>query len=85
MPHILSDPGLEKCPNYASPIYEATRAPLVNDNTTEAQAIQFLKNIWTAGNQADKVSWQQQKEQDEALRTEQLHTQLDADNMRAQT
>jgi hypothetical protein len=82
MPRILSDPGLLECPDFASPTYEATRAPLINPETPEAQAIQFLKNIWSAGNDADKVRWQEQIDQDELLRTDQLRTQKEEEELR---
>lgn len=84
MPRILSDPGFLECPDFASPTYAASRAPLVNDNTTDIQAIQFLKDIWSAGNEADKIRWQQQNEEEEALRTERLRTQTEAEDLRAQ-
>jgi hypothetical protein len=84
MPRIHADPGFLECPDYASPTYAATRAPLINQNTNEIQAIQFLKDIWTAGNEADKARWQVQNEEDEALRTEQLRIQTEAEGLKAQ-
>jgi hypothetical protein len=84
MPRIQSNPGSLECPDYASPTYAAARAPLVNLNTTEPQAIQFLKDIWTAGNEADKVRWQAQNEEDEAFRIEQLRIQTEAEELKAQ-
>ena len=84
MPRILSDPGLLECPDFASPTYADARAPLVNPNTTEQQAIQFLKDIWSAVNQADKVRWQVQNEEDEVLNTERLRLQSEAEVLKAQ-
>jgi hypothetical protein len=69
MPRILFDPALLECPDFASPTYEAVRAPLINPNVTEAQSIQFLRAIWLAGNEAEKGKWQIQNEEDEVLRT----------------
>ena len=84
MQRILSDPGLLECPDYASLTYAAARAPLVNNGTTEEQAIQFLRGVWSAGNEADKVRWQLQNEEDEVLRTEQLRLQSEAEVLKAQ-
>ena len=53
MPQIQFDPALLECLDFASPTYAAARAPLVNVNTTEEQAIQCLKAIWSTGNEAD--------------------------------
>ena len=85
MPRIQFDPALLECPDFASPTYAAARAPLVNDNTTEQQAIQCLRVIWSAGNEADKVRWQVQNEEDEVLRADQLRIQTEADVLKAQT
>ena len=85
MPRFLSDPALVlECPDYASAIFAASRAPFINPNVTEAQAIQLLKDLWTAGNEADKVSWQLQIGEDEAARLLQLRIQSEADDLRAQ-
>jgi hypothetical protein len=84
MPRIQSNPGSLECPDYASPTYAAARQMLVNQNTTEAQAVQFLKDVWTAGNEADKVRWQTQNEEDEAARTERLRIQTEAEGLKAQ-
>lgn len=64
MPRIRNDPNLDVCPDYASEDFVATRAQLINENTTDAQAIQLLKNIWEANNNMDKRRWQQQKNED---------------------
>ena len=85
MPRILHDPALVACPDFASPTYQAVRAPLVNPDVTEVQAIQFLRAIWTAGNEADKLTWQVQSEEDEVLRIDQLRIQMDAEALKAQT
>src|SRR6266478_2425365 len=84
MPRIQLDPGLSECPDFASVIYAAARAPFINPTTTEEQAIQFLKDIWTAGNKADKVRWQQQIDDDAAALTERRRLQLEADTLRYQ-
>lgn len=64
MPRIRYDPNLSVCPDYALEDFANTRAQLVNDNTTEEQAIQILKNIWQTNNALDKRLWQQQVEDD---------------------
>jgi hypothetical protein len=84
MARIQFDPNLLECPDFASLTYAATRVPLVNDNTTEQQAIQFLRDIWITGNEADKVRWQVQSDEDDAVRREQLRIQSEADDLRAQ-
>ena len=78
------DPALLDCPDFASPTYTASRATLVNDATTEEQAILFLRAVWTAGNEADKVKWQLQNEEDEVLQAERLRTQTEAEDLRVQ-
>ena len=84
MQRIQLDPGLLECPDYASATYAAARVPFVNPNTTEAQAIQLLRDIWTAGNDADKARWQLQNLEDDTLRTEQRRVQAEAYDLRAQ-
>jgi hypothetical protein len=84
MARIQFNPNLLECPDYSSPTYAAARAPFINDNTTEQVAIQLLKDIWNAGNEADKVRWQTQSEEDDALQAEQIRLQMEADNLRAQ-
>ena len=84
MPRIQFDPALSECPNFAAPIYEAVRAPLINPDVTEAQAIVFLRSIWLAGNEAEKVKWQTQCDEDEAARADQIRIHLEADALRAQ-
>ena len=79
MPRLQSDPALLECPDFASPTYAAARMPLVNDNTTEEQAILYLRLIWAAGNEADKASWLLQTQEEEAERAEQLRVQLEAE------
>ncbi|KAF8803228.1 hypothetical protein BYT27DRAFT_7214794 [Phlegmacium glaucopus] len=84
MPRIQFDPSLLECPDFASAVFAAARAPFINLTTTEDQAIQFLKDIWNTGNQADRVKWQQQIEVDDATLTEHRRLQSDADLQRAQ-
>ncbi|KAF8816234.1 hypothetical protein BYT27DRAFT_7208838 [Phlegmacium glaucopus] len=84
MPRIQFDPELSECPNFTSPIYAAAHEPFINPNTTKEQAIQFLKDIWKAGNEADKVRWQQQNDEDAVALTEQRQLQLEADLLKVQ-
>jgi hypothetical protein len=84
MPRIHYDPSLLECPDFASDIYAAARAPFVNPVTTEEQAIQLLKDLWTAGNEAEKVRWWQQINDDNAALTEARRLQSEADDTRAQ-
>ncbi|KAG2060579.1 WD40 repeat-like protein [Suillus hirtellus] len=60
---------------YASANFANTRVQLINENVNEEQAIQLLRNIWLANNEADKALWQQQladdrEQQDHAQRLE---------------
>ncbi|KAF8802838.1 hypothetical protein BYT27DRAFT_7111300 [Phlegmacium glaucopus] len=84
MPRIQSDPNLLECPDFASQVYAAARAPFINLTTTEDQAIQFLKDLWKAGNQADKVTWQHQNEADNAALMEHDRLLSEADLQKAQ-
>ncbi|KAF8810604.1 hypothetical protein BYT27DRAFT_7044988, partial [Phlegmacium glaucopus] len=84
MSRIQSDPSLLECPEFASPVYTAARNPFINPNTTEEQAIQFLKDIWHAGNEADKVKWQQQNDDDATALAEHRRLQSEADLIAAQ-
>ena len=84
MPRIHSDPALSECPDFASPTYAEARAPLVNLEVNEAQAIQLLRVVWLAGNEADKLRWQVQCEEDEALRLEQARVHSEAETLKAQ-
>jgi hypothetical protein len=84
MPRILFNPGLLECPDFTSDTFVISRAPFINANTTEQQAIQLLRDIWTAGNDADKVRWQLQLDEDEAALAER-HLQMQSDNLVAQT
>ncbi|KAG1796690.1 uncharacterized protein HD556DRAFT_1234065 [Suillus plorans] len=72
MLRIWNDPNLNICPDYVSEVFANIQAQLVNDNTTKAQVMQLLHNIWEANNNAIKVLWQQQvdndREQQEHLR-----------------
>ena len=84
MPRLQFNPSLLECPDFSSPIYAAVRGPLVNADTTEEQAVQLLKDVWTAGNVADRGIWQTQVDEDEALRVEQLRVRTEADELRIQ-
>jgi len=64
MPRLLSDPNLSFCPNYADDAFINTRLQLTNENITEAQAIVILRNIWQAENNATKLQWQAQVNED---------------------
>ncbi|KAF8805855.1 hypothetical protein BYT27DRAFT_7039295, partial [Phlegmacium glaucopus] len=85
MPRIQSDPSFLECPDFASPVYAAARAPLINLTTTEDQAIQFLKDIWDAGNQADRIRWRQQIDDDNDALAEHNRIQSEAELLRVQT
>ena len=84
MPRIQFDPALLECPDFSAPIYDAVRAPLINPQVTAAQAVEFLRAIWIAGNEAEKVKWQTQKDEDEVAQIDQLRLHMEAEAGRAQ-
>jgi hypothetical protein len=71
---MRNDPNFNVCPDYASDVFENTRAQLINENTNEEQAVQLLTNIWETNNNADKIAWQRQvaADREERLHREQL-------------
>jgi hypothetical protein len=71
---MRNDPNFNVCPDYASDVFENTRAQLINENTNEEQAVQLLTNIWETNNNADKIAWQHQvaADREERLHREQL-------------
>ncbi|KAG1745552.1 hypothetical protein EDD22DRAFT_851301 [Suillus occidentalis] len=74
MARMRNDPNFNVCPDYASDVFENTRAQLINENTNEEQAVQLLTNIWETNNNADKIAWQRQvaADREERLYREQL-------------
>ncbi|KAG2758112.1 hypothetical protein P692DRAFT_20813647 [Suillus brevipes Sb2] len=77
MPRIRNDPNLNVCPDYAVYVFKNIHTQLVNENTTEAQAMQLLRNIWEANNNAVKLLWQQQVDEDREQ--QEHHERLDED------
>lgn len=68
MPRIRNDPNFNVCPDYATLPYAVAREQIVNEQVTEAQAVQFLRNIWEAANNAEKALWLEQVEADREQR-----------------
>jgi hypothetical protein len=64
MPRIERDPGLETCPNFASPHYDPLHILITNMGATEEEAIAQLAEAWNQENQARKEAWEQQVEED---------------------
>ncbi|GBE78931.1 hypothetical protein SCP_0201280 [Sparassis crispa] len=85
MARILVNPTVAECPDYASATYAVTRAPLINANTTEDEAVQLLKNIWKAGNDADKAAWEQQVNDDATDVADQIRLAEEAEVQRLDT
>ncbi|KIM78776.1 hypothetical protein PILCRDRAFT_10994 [Piloderma croceum F 1598] len=65
MPRIPINLNSLICPDYTLELFQDTRVPLVNDNTTHDQAAVILTNIWTASNTAEQLLWQLQVSADE--------------------
>ncbi|KAG2342070.1 hypothetical protein BDR05DRAFT_935759 [Suillus weaverae] len=82
MPRIHNDPNFNICPDYASDTFVNTRAQLINDNITEEQAVQLLRNIWEANNDVDKILWQQQVENDREQRAQNKNDWTKLESMR---
>ncbi|KAG1720962.1 hypothetical protein EDB19DRAFT_1917613 [Suillus lakei] len=73
MPRIVYNPNLNICPDYASQEHAESRLPLTNANIDEDQAVQILRNIWEAGNNAAKAQWQEQVNMDREQREHRAH------------
>ncbi|KAG2041114.1 hypothetical protein BDR03DRAFT_1007459 [Suillus americanus] len=65
MLRICNDPNFNICPGYTTDYFANTRAQLINEDTTEAQATQLLKNIRELNNN-------EQEEEQERLDQEQI-------------
>ncbi|KAF8172744.1 hypothetical protein BJ912DRAFT_886588 [Pholiota molesta] len=59
------DPNLDACPDFASNHYEAMRALMRNNGSTNEQAIEALTQAWTLQNEELRERWAQQVEQDQ--------------------
>jgi hypothetical protein len=79
MNHLVADPHLEHCPDFASPIFHASCLALLSPTVDDAQAAIMLQTIWVATNTAQKVQWQQQLDNDALEATEQRRLLAEAD------
>ncbi|OCH83844.1 hypothetical protein OBBRIDRAFT_808701, partial [Obba rivulosa] len=60
-PALLDDPNLAKCPDYGAVEYAELRAIVAQQRQSDDEgAIQYLRNLWTAKNNADKNRWADQ-------------------------
>ncbi|KDQ55577.1 hypothetical protein JAAARDRAFT_195428 [Jaapia argillacea MUCL 33604] len=82
MPRLQFNPNLIHCPDFASEVYAGSRAHFVNENTTEEEAIRHLQDIWRAGNDAEKILWQAQVDEDARDAAEQEHFAKEAEDHR---
>jgi hypothetical protein len=57
MPQIERDPGLDICPDFASPHYGPLRNLLTNAGATEEEALTRLTESWNQENQARREGW----------------------------
>ena len=85
MNRIPFDPAVLQCPDYTSEAYTPARAPFVNDNTTNEQAIQLLINVWTTGNNLERLQWQEQRQNDLAIKADEILHKQEAAEQRART
>ncbi|KAF6749109.1 hypothetical protein DFP72DRAFT_852963 [Ephemerocybe angulata] len=70
MPRITVDPNTEICPDYTTEAFAGARAALTAGGVAAAEAATVLKTIWTQGNDAAKIAWQLQVEEDVAADAE---------------
>ncbi|KAF5333082.1 hypothetical protein D9611_006674 [Ephemerocybe angulata] len=70
MPRITVDPNTEICPDYTTEAFAGARAALTAGGVAAAEAATVLKTIWTQGNDAAKIAWQLQVEEDAAADAE---------------
>lgn len=71
------DPNAEVCPDFLLPEHDQKRLLLTIGTTTNGEASDLLKSLWTATNDQDKLTWQQQELTDAAdllLRQQQRET-----------
>ena len=70
MPHIERDPGLNICPDFASPHYGPLRNLLTNAGATEEETLTQLTESWNQENQVRKEAWECQVEEDQQVADE---------------
>lgn len=60
MARITIDPNSEISPDFLLPEHDQTRQLLTTGTTTNVEAADLLKSLWTMKNDKDKLAWQQQ-------------------------
>ena len=73
MPRIKRDPGLNICPDFASPHYGPLRNLLTGAGATEEEALTSLTESWNQENQARREAWERQVEEDQQMADEVDH------------
>ncbi|KAF8952821.1 hypothetical protein BDZ97DRAFT_1680586 [Flammula alnicola] len=64
---ILQNPNDAVRPDYGSDLHAASRAVLITNDRDNAGAIAFLENAWKVQNDADKLAWQAQLDDETAV------------------
>ncbi|GBE84443.1 predicted protein [Sparassis crispa] len=65
-PRLQSDPSLEVCPNFSSPLYNAiVQAFALSQGIVPNVATQQLTDVWTAENDSRKLAWATQCQADQ--------------------
>ena len=84
MPRLLVDPNLAEPPNFNTGVLAYARdAVVARDNITPEAAILILTELWTADNDARKLTWKQQLAEDrEAAQAADLAQQEEAQRLR---
>ncbi|THV06977.1 hypothetical protein K435DRAFT_848651 [Dendrothele bispora CBS 962.96] len=87
MDPLQIDPNLETCPAFDTEIYQIIKTALINDPnspniTNEEEAIQHLRNTWTAENEARKTRWEQQQETEREEAEQRRQEAEEADRLR---
>lgn len=82
MHRIQFNLSLLECLDFASDTFAVSCTPFINIDTTKEQAIQLLRDIWTTGNDVNKLRWQIQLDKDEAAMVEHCRIQSESDDLR---
>jgi hypothetical protein len=69
MPQIIQDPGIEVCPDFASPAFAPLRETIAAARQVSHEEVaQELSAAWDEDNRLRVITWQQQEAEDEQAR-----------------
>jgi hypothetical protein len=83
MPRLERDPGLDICPDFASPHYGPLCNLLTNAGATEEEALTRLTESWNQENQVRREAWEHQVKEDQwvADKVDHLARELEQDEL----